>query len=271
MLSQGCSLREIEGFLERKRQPALNQLFFELIRKNWLTTDTPSTLQMTDGQVMHLGHASLLAQLGGKQVLIDPWFIPGSASDETPPIELSSLPTIDAIFLTHHHWDHVNLETLLKLNKSIPIYVPKQSTLKPLVPKTMALLKALGFETVRVLSHGDGVDFGKGGRVTAAPFFGEDPTQVEYGANTYVLIQDEQAALVHVDSGTNLQGESMVTSGDCAQLVSQFGPLNPIFATRRQERGTMVEHTWEYLLQTTKAWVAPTENCCNTAEFLANL
>jgi len=202
---------------------------------------------------------------------MDPWFIPSSSSDLDLPIPLHALPPIDAIFVTHHHWDHVNLETLLKLDKTIPIYVPRQSILKSLIPKTTQLLKSLGFESVQSLNHGDGIDFEGGGRIEAAPFYGEDPTQLEYGANTYVLRHHEKAALVHVDSGTTLSGDSMVTQGVCEQLVAAHGPLNPVFATRRQERGTMLEHAWEYLLQPVSSWVQPTENCCNDAAFLAGL
>jgi hypothetical protein len=105
----------------------------------------------------------------------------------------------------------------------------------------------------------------------AAPFYGEDPTCLGYSGNCYVLCQDEHAALVHVDSGTDRQGRNLATTGAARRLAGKYGPLSPIFATRRQEKGLMIEHPFEFLLQPAERWVRPTENCCNDGDFLSLL
>lgn len=222
------------------------------------------------GQVRHLGHASLLANLGGAFVLVDPWFIPGSDSDLEQPPAASNLPPLEGIFFTHHHWDHVHSETLLKMDKTVPVYVPEQEE-GPAVPKVARMLVGLGFEKVMILPHGARIEVGDGGYVAAAPFHGEDPTLLGYGANTYVLGHGGKAAWVHVDSSPDRDGRSSVSEGVAAALVEAHGPLSPVFATRRQERGTMIEYDWTFLLRPIEEWVQPTENCATGAAFLADL
>jgi hypothetical protein len=271
-LSHGLSSSDFE--LRRRDAPGpVRQLLLTLEERGLLLRSAapPPAQSLQPGEIMHLGHATLLANLGGEHVLIDPWLPPASATDQLRPPSFAELPPLAAIFITHHHWDHINLETLLKLRKDVPIYVPKQPADRVLVPRTEQLLSHLGFERVRVLAHDERVTFGQGGAVVAAPFFGEDPTRLHYGANCYVLLHREHAALVHVDSGADIEGRSIISTGVAQDLVARFGPLTPLLATRRQERGMMIEHTWEFLLQPAPLWVQPTENCCNDAAFLAAL
>lgn len=226
---------------------------------------------LAPGQVLHLGHAGLLANLGGVHVAIDPWLPAAAAGDAPPPPGVADLPPLAAIFLTHHHWDHLNVETLLQLDKRIPIYVPAQGRGRALAPQSDRLLRYLGFTDVRALAHGDEVALGDGGRVAAAPFFGEDPTAIDYVGNCYVLAHQGAAGLVHVDSAVDRHGHSLWSTGGLDALRARFGALSPVFATRRQERRTMLDYTWEGLLQPAPAWVSPTENCVTGAEALAAL
>jgi len=72
--------------------------------------------------VTWLGHSALLVQMGGKNILIDPVF-----SDRASPVsfagpqrftekpDLSALPRIDLLLLTHDHYDHLDMETVRAL------------------------------------------------------------------------------------------------------------------------------------------------------------
>lgn len=226
---------------------------------------------LTPGQVMHLGHAGLLANLGGVHVAIDPWLPAAAAGDVPPPPGVGDLPPLAAIFLTHHHWDHLNVETLLQLDKRIPIYIPAQRPARLVTPQSDRLLRYLGFTDIRAFGHGDEVALGDGGRVVAAPFHGEDPTAIDYAGNCYVLVHAGASCLVHVDSAVDRHGASLWSTGVLASLRERFGPLSPVFATRRQERRTMIDYTWEGLLQPASAWVRPTDNCVTGAAHLARL
>lgn len=237
-----------------------------------LLVDQPATPRtLAPGVVLHLGHATLLANLGGAYVLIDPWFPPASAGDASPPPAIAELPPLAGIFITHHHWDHVHVDTLLQLPKHVPIFVPAQDAGAVLRPRTEHLLAYLGFTQVTTLAPGDTIAVGDGGEVVAAPFYGEDPTRLRYRGCCYVLRHRGASALVHVDSATDVDGRSLSNTGDAAALVAKYGRLDPVFATRRQERGLAIDHTWEFVLQPSDTWLAPTENCHNGAADLAAL
>jgi L-ascorbate metabolism protein UlaG (beta-lactamase superfamily) len=83
--------------------------------------------QRVDGsrlRVSFVGHASLLIQTGGRNLLIDPvwsarasplrWIGPRRVND--PGIAFSALPPIDAVLVSHSHYDHLDLATLSRLN-----------------------------------------------------------------------------------------------------------------------------------------------------------
>lgn len=272
MLDQGCLTETLRQRIPQL-DPAAHILFHSMMQEGLLTNHSSRSTQ-TDlpcGTVLHLGHATLLANVGGAHILIDPWFPAASQSDSERPLSFAQLPKLTAIFITHHHWDHVHIPTLMRLDRSTPIYIPKQDLTRPLVARTDLLLAHLGFEQVHTITPGQSVALGEDGEVYAAPFYGEDPTQLGYVGCCFVLRHQGHAALVHVDSGPNLAGLSTVTSGVGAKLRSQFGALSPVFATRRQERGIMIEHTWEFLLASPERWLLPTENCCTGAQFLSDL
>lgn len=82
-------------------------------------------------RVVWLGHASFLLQGAGRSLLIDPVFakhcgpfpLPGLFRHVPPPCSLTDLPRIDAVLLTHTHYDHLDLPSLRKLGKSTPILI----------------------------------------------------------------------------------------------------------------------------------------------------
>ena len=71
-------------------------------------------------RVTLIGHSSLLVEIDGKRILTDPmWSERASFSSLfgpkrffAPPLELSELPPLDAIVLSHDHYDHLDKETV---------------------------------------------------------------------------------------------------------------------------------------------------------------
>ncbi len=71
-----------------------------------------------------VGHASLLIQTGGLNILTDPvWSnrasplaFAGPRRVTAPGIRLRDLPPIDVILLSHNHYDHLDLATLRRLH-----------------------------------------------------------------------------------------------------------------------------------------------------------
>jgi L-ascorbate metabolism protein UlaG (beta-lactamase superfamily) len=74
-------------------------------------------------RVVLVGHASVLLQAGGHNVLIDPvwseraspFSFAGPKRVNPPGIAFDDLPPIDTVLVTHNHYDHLDLETLRRL------------------------------------------------------------------------------------------------------------------------------------------------------------
>jgi L-ascorbate metabolism protein UlaG (beta-lactamase superfamily) len=98
-------------------------------RARWPSTfpstfsDTPPRRVESGLRVTLVGHASYLIQTGGLNLLIDPvWSdraspvsFAGPKRVNAPGIALADLPKIDAILLTHNHYDHMDVATLSRL------------------------------------------------------------------------------------------------------------------------------------------------------------
>ncbi|PTD25619.1 MBL fold metallo-hydrolase [Sphingomonas fennica] len=75
-------------------------------------------------RVTMVGHATLLIQAGGLNILTDPvWSdrasplsFAGPRRATAPGVALDSLPPIDAILLSHNHYDHLDIATLRTLH-----------------------------------------------------------------------------------------------------------------------------------------------------------
>jgi len=77
------------------------------------------------------GHSTFLLQIKGKNLLIDPMF--GDVPAPNPllgnkrfsnelPIEIEKLPSIDAVLITHDHYDHLDYESIQKLKGKVKLF-----------------------------------------------------------------------------------------------------------------------------------------------------
>jgi L-ascorbate metabolism protein UlaG (beta-lactamase superfamily) len=82
--------------------------------------------------VTWVGHATFVLRFGGPAgeitVLTDPvWStrIPGVAPRLTPVgVEWRSLPPVDAVVISHNHYDHLDAKTIRRLPRTTPVLVP---------------------------------------------------------------------------------------------------------------------------------------------------
>ena len=101
-------------------------------RKSWPSSypsphsDTPPARVEGDGlRVSFVGHATVLIQVAGLNLLTDPvWSLRASPVQwagprrvNAPGIDFERLPKIDAVLLSHNHYDHLDLNTLSRLAK----------------------------------------------------------------------------------------------------------------------------------------------------------
>ncbi len=100
--------------------------------ENQLIDDNLVPLQcVTKGlHVSYVGHVTFLIQINGFNILTDPmwseraspfsWI--GPKRIKSPGVKMENLPPIDIIIISHNHYDHLDIPTLIKLHK---LFKPK--------------------------------------------------------------------------------------------------------------------------------------------------
>jgi N-acyl-phosphatidylethanolamine-hydrolysing phospholipase D len=115
-----------------------------------------------------LGHSSFLLQGCGVSLLVDPIFssfcgpfpLPGLKRKIPTPCTIADLPRIDAVLLTHSHYDHLDLPTLRQLGMHTPLMVAEGHA---------DWLRGKGFQQVTELPWFDTTELPGGIRITATP------------------------------------------------------------------------------------------------------
>ena len=100
-----------------------------------------------DTKITWLGHATFLVETGGRRLLIDPWVMNNPAC----PDEFKDLGNLDAILITHAHYDHIGDAVEIGRNTDAPLVS---------IPETSHWLGSKGLENL--------VEMNKGGTVEVA-------------------------------------------------------------------------------------------------------
>lgn len=206
-------------------------------------------------------------------MLIDPWVFAWDDRFEKQPLISSQFGRVDAIFFTHHHQDHLNVDSLLGLPHDVPVFVPSE-TGSLFEPRTAEFLRLIGFRDVRRLAHGESYSPGSGLSVEAVPFFGEGQNRLGFGANCYLISRDGRNVLVHADASPDSEGRSLISTGGLKELVERHGQIELIFGTWWQEREFVCRLSPLAIFSpmiSSGQWLDDTEMCYCTPEFLCDL
>lgn len=108
-----------------------------------------------------LGHHCWLFEAGASKLLVDPLLLPRWGFTDAnelrayPPrtIDLTKIPALDAVFLTHEHEGHFEIASLNLLSRDIPIYISCRSSYamqRLLVEMGFSLREVVPGEEVRI-------------------------------------------------------------------------------------------------------------------------
>jgi L-ascorbate metabolism protein UlaG (beta-lactamase superfamily) len=117
----------------------MTKMYAKAKRKEPMPTKAVPLLTLTSEQlenastdsVFRLGHSTMLMKVDGKYLLADPvmseraspvqWA--GPKRFHPSPIDIDSLPMIDAVIISHDHYDHLDRPALKKLDGKVKHYV----------------------------------------------------------------------------------------------------------------------------------------------------
>ena len=142
-----------------------------------------------DLSITRIVHASLIVELRGTRVLVDPWFYSGFVVRQGEPLGLTppDLPGVAAVLLTHEHGGHMDKAALRDLAPSVPQVIAPA--------RLVDRLRELGFEHVTPLEWWETTTIGEV-RITAVPAAHSVPE------NGYVLERGGVSAYLAGDTRT---------------------------------------------------------------------
>jgi L-ascorbate metabolism protein UlaG (beta-lactamase superfamily) len=76
--------------------------------------------------ITYVGHSTVLLDLEGVRILTDPILRRRVFHlRRTAPVARDALPALDAVLVSHAHWDHLDLPSLERLGRGLPVVVPR--------------------------------------------------------------------------------------------------------------------------------------------------
>jgi L-ascorbate metabolism protein UlaG (beta-lactamase superfamily) len=163
-----------------------------------------------------LSHSSLLIQSERSAALIDPvvWRALGNARRT---FDILRTP-LGVICSTHSHWDHCHFQTLLWLDKDVPILVPSAREPSTLNPPMVDALRRLGFTDVREVQPWTPVQIDDI-EIIPIPFHGEqDEPDLKMDHYTHLIRTKGLSLYGGVDCYRS-------TNGDMAPVLGRVGQV----------------------------------------------
>lgn len=108
-----------------KREPS------EMIRVNEFNKDDLMNLEPGQDAFVWFGHSSVLIRIDDKTLLIDPVFSERASMFPfmgpkrfrySHYVTVDMLPPLDAVLISHDHYDHLDYKTMLKLSGQVPLF-----------------------------------------------------------------------------------------------------------------------------------------------------
>jgi len=195
--------------------------------------------------VFRLQHASLLYTSKTTGILVDPHLhstYEMSRTDLQDNIGRAELEgKVNAILISHSHFDHWNLSTLMMFPPETPIVVPKVPRTSILCNNMQEVLYQAGFENVIAVDwYSEPLTIGDI-EIHVLPFYGEQPLVDEQPkhpdlrnwGNTYLLRTEFYTSWFLIDSGNDIMGRMAEVA---AYVQDKFGRVDMLLSNLREFR-----------------------------------
>ncbi|GMR10432.1 MAG: MBL fold metallo-hydrolase [Anaerolineae bacterium] len=108
---------------------------------------------MSKDRIVYLGHASVLLQMQGVRILTDPLLKNRVLHlyRRSAPVPAVHYAEIDAVLISHNHWDHLDLPSLRRLDRETRIIAPRG---------VGAMLRRRGYANIEQLREGEHTQIG---------------------------------------------------------------------------------------------------------------
>jgi L-ascorbate metabolism protein UlaG (beta-lactamase superfamily) len=104
-------------------------------------------------QVTYVGHATVVIDLDGVRLITDPVLRPRVLHlRRVGPVPAAALRGLDAVLVSHAHWDHLDVPSLERIGKDMPIICPQG---------VAGFLRRKKFSQVTTLAEGEDVRVGE--------------------------------------------------------------------------------------------------------------
>lgn len=144
--------------------------------RSFVTPEPPASYSAYSGRGVrwrYFGHACILIESQQTSMLFDPVLSYTYENGISRYTYLDLPDTIDYVFITHNHQDHILFETLLQIRHKVRnIIVPRNNGGRLQDPSLKLLFQNCGFKHVIEMSEMDHIQAGPLS-ITALPFFGE--------------------------------------------------------------------------------------------------
>lgn len=171
-------------------------------------------------RVTFIASATTVIEHGGFRVLTDPWLTDSvfyGSWRHNPPLTVTpeDFHDVDAIYISHIHQDHCDLETLKRLRKSTPVYIAPYAD-----DFLRVMLEGRGY-TVHVLQHGQPAQLGPDFTLEIIAADSCDPEAC--GRWMGCVIKDAVNGSYQIDSIAVFRGggRTVVNTNDCPYLLAK--------------------------------------------------